>query len=52
LDAADSLPKERRRTGGSNPSNLSVSFQMRRNFAIVAKWSRKKENAFMRVKTP
>jgi hypothetical protein len=52
LNAADSLPKERRRTAGSNPSNLSVSFQKHRNFANVAKWLRKKRNAFIGVKTP
>jgi hypothetical protein len=52
LNAADSLPKERRRVGGSNPSNLSVSFQTDRNFAIAAKWSRKIENAFIGVNKP
>jgi hypothetical protein len=50
LNAADSLPKERRRDSGSNPSNLSVSFQRQRNFAIAAKYSQKTENAFIAVK--
>jgi hypothetical protein len=52
VNAAVSLPKERRRIGGSNPSNLSVSFQTDRNFAIAAKWSRKIENAFIGVNKP